>query len=124
MNNVPTMFFTPNQEEYVNAMDLESGMKQELVCSFSFQALSKFDLMRADSKYTPLIISINYTDDKGRNNAYIDYFVFSEDFGGKIVSARSFKQLVLVNGMPFQIKSIFGLAKPDELEPEAVEVLG
>jgi len=31
----------------------------------------------------------------------------------KITGARSVKQIVLIDGLPFQIKSIFGLSHPD-----------
>lgn len=41
-----------------------------------------------------------------------------------ITGVRASKQLVIVNGNAFQIKSIFGLAKPDELEDDQVEIQG
>ena len=67
---------------------------------FKLDALQKYDLTKNDSKYTPLIISINYSEN-GQNYAFISYCVFVRDSKNAITGARSVKQIVLINGLPF-----------------------
>ena len=62
-----------------------------------------------------MIISINYNQG-GQNFAFIDYCVFVMDSQKKITGARTVKQIILINGLPFEIKSIFGLSSPEEIE--------
>ena len=91
--NVPTMFYTPNRDDYVQNVNLMPGMKQEIIfgeIDFKLSALSKYELCKNDQKYTPLIISINYTQG-GQNFAFIDYCVFVKDSEKKITGARSVK---------------------------------
>ena len=44
----------------------------------------------------------------------------------KITGARTVKQVILVNGLPFEIKNIFGLSNPDEINSvgQASEIKG
>ena len=79
--NVPTMFYTPNRDDYVQNVNLQPGMKQELqegMLKFQLSALEKYDLTKNDTKYTPLIISINYSEDN-KSYAFISYCVFTRD---------------------------------------------
>jgi hypothetical protein len=64
-NNVPTMFYTPNKEDYVQNMNLLPGMKQEIMfgeIDFKMSKLNKFELTKVEGMYTPMILSINYND--------------------------------------------------------------
>lgn len=48
-NNVPTMFYTPNKEDYVQNMNLLPGMKQEIMfgeIDFKMSKLNKFELTK------------------------------------------------------------------------------
>ena len=79
--NVPTMFYTPNKDDYVQNVNLAPGMKQEILfgeIDFKLSALSKYELCKNDAKYTPCIISINYNI-AGQNFAFIDYCIFTKD---------------------------------------------
>ena len=56
-------------------------MKQELhegMLKFKLSALEKYDLTKNDTKYTPLIISINYSEGD-KSYAFISYCVFTRD---------------------------------------------
>lgn len=119
-DNIPTMFYTPNRDDYVQSIDMQPGMQQEIINGmliFKMSALTPYELTKRSDAYTPLIISINYQA-QGHNYAFIDYCVFTIDSQKKITGARSVKQVVLVNGMPFEIKSIFGLTNPDEINSQ------
>ena len=75
------MFYTPNREDYVQSVDLLPGMKQDIIfgmIDFKLSALMRYELGRMDDKYTPLIISINYSEN-GQNYAFIDYCLFTLD---------------------------------------------
>ena len=79
--NVPTMFYTPNRDDYVSNINLMAGMKQEIVqgaICFQMSALKRYELCKNDNKYTPLIISINYAE-KMKNYAFISYCLFTKD---------------------------------------------
>mmetsp|Transcript_18889 Transcript_18889/g.32257 ORF Transcript_18889/g.32257 Transcript_18889/m.32257 type:complete len:157 (-) Transcript_18889:292-762(-) len=109
--NVPTMFYTPKREGYVHTLNLMKGLGQEIMfgeVDFDMKLLKNQELVKHDDKYFPMIISINYNKN-GQNFAYISYCVFVKDSMSKITGARSIKQIVLINGLPYQIKSIYGL---------------
>ena len=55
-----------------------------------------------------MIISVNYTKDK-KQYAFLSYYVFETTPQNFPKAAKNVKQIIIVNGMPFQIKSIFGL---------------
>lgn len=55
-----------------------------------------------------MVISINYNKD-GQNNAFIAYFTFICDNKNRPNSTKLIKQCIIVNGLPFEIKSIYGL---------------
>lgn len=79
--NVPIMFYTPNKDDYVQSIDLTPGMKQDILfgmIDFKLTAIAKYELAKMTDKYTPLIISINYSEN-GHNYAFIDYCVFILD---------------------------------------------
>jgi len=110
-NNVPSMFYTPNQQDFVQIINLTDGMNQELVpgmVDFKMSSLKGQELTKSDGRYFPMVISINYSLN-GIAMAFISYFVFTKDGKEKPNGARNIKQLIIVNGMPFEIKSIFGL---------------
>ena len=46
-DNVPTMFYTPNREDYVQSQDMQAGMKQDIiygVLNFKMSALTPYEL--------------------------------------------------------------------------------
>lgn len=63
--------------------------------------------------YHPLIISINYNEGSSPY-AMISYCVFTVDSQKTITGARVVKQVVLINGLPFEIKSIYGMAEESD----------
>jgi hypothetical protein len=92
-NNVPTMFYTPNKEDYVQNLNLMPGMKQEIIfgeIDFKMSKLNKFELTKCEGMYSPMILSINYNDN-GQNFAFISYCVFTRDSNKQITGARSVK---------------------------------
>lgn len=50
--------------------------------------------------------------------------MFTKDGDDKITGIRTVKQLVLIAGMPFEIKSIFGLKAQNELDDKVSDVKG
>ena len=80
-------------------------------------------MTKETGSYYPLVASINYNT-KGQNYAFILYCVFTKDGSKKINGVRTVKQLVLINGMPFEIKSIYGLSNKNELEDKVADVKG
>lgn len=64
-NNVPMMFFTPNQTNYVQEVRFHSGMGQEITqdkVKFDLNYLVAFGLTQNIREYHPLIVSINYAE--------------------------------------------------------------
>jgi len=59
-----------------------------------------------------MIISINYNKD-GQNNAFLSYFTFICDNKNRPINVKNTKQCIIVNGIPFEIKSIYGLESSD-----------
>ena len=45
----------------------------------------------------------------------MSYGVFQKNGEGNISGARIVKQVVLINGMPFEIKSIYGMVQDDDV---------
>ena len=91
--NVPTMFYTPNKNDYVQNLNLLPGMKQEILfgeIDFNLRKLEKNELCKNSGKYYPMILSINYNE-SGKNYAFISYCVFVMDSQKKITGARSIK---------------------------------
>lgn len=120
------MFYTPNKNDYIQNLNLPPGMNQEIIhgeLDFDLNKVTKYELTKNDQKYYPMILSINYNQ-HGQNFAFISYCVFTKDSNKKITGARSVKQVVLINGLPFEIKSIFGLSGPDKIEGEVQEIKG
>ena len=75
------MFYTPNREDYVQTQDMMAGMKQEIIFgifNFKLTALTPYELAKRQDNYTPLIISINYSQN-GQYFAFIDYCIFTVD---------------------------------------------
>ena len=79
------------------------------------------ELFKNEGRYYPLIVSINYNS-HGQNYAFICYCVFVENGKKKISGVRTIKQVVLIAGLPFEIKSIYGLSNPDELNGEVNDI--
>ena len=47
MNNVPTMMYTPNKENYIQEMRIKKGMNQEVAfdkCQFGLNFLKSYEL--------------------------------------------------------------------------------
>ena len=55
---------------------------------FKLEVLTKYELTKMTDKYTPLIISINYSEN-GQIYAFIDYCIFTLDGSKKITGIRS-----------------------------------
>jgi len=71
--------------------------------------IAGFELTKSANNYHPLVISINYNEGKSPY-AMISYCVFTLDSQKAVIGARVVKQVVLINGLPFEIKSIYGMA--------------
>jgi hypothetical protein len=109
--NVPVMFYTPNKEDFVVNINLLPGLNQEIIfgeADFELSVLKKQNLTQTTHEYFPMVISINYNKD-GQNNAFIAYFTFICDNKNRPSSTKLIKQCIIVNGLPFEIKSIYGL---------------
>ena len=70
-------------------------------------------MTQAANQYHPLIISINYNEGNSPY-AMISYCLFTVDSHKTITGARVVKQVVLINGLPFEIKSIYGMAEESD----------
>lgn len=82
-----------------------------------------FELTKPTNSYFPLIISINYQEGN-QPFAMISYCVFTLDKDKNISGIKLLKQVVLINGLPFEIKTIYGMVQEhDAIEGEShVEV--
>lgn len=81
MNNVPTMMYTPNKDNYIQEMRVRPGMNQEVPFDkvrFDMQYLRSYELFSVFNHYYPLVISINYQRN-GRLFAFINYGHFTKD---------------------------------------------
>lgn len=78
-----------------------------MIC-FDLNKMAAFELTKTVKEYYPMIISINYTD-QGQQYAMLTYLVFQKDGAGNINGTHIVKQVVLIKGLPFEIKSIYGL---------------
>ena len=111
-NNAPEMFYTPNRESYIQQMSVSAGMDQQIsegMIVFDMNYLTAFELTKSVKDYHPMIISINYQDNR-QQFAMLSYVVFQRDGNQNINGCHVNKQVVLINGLPFEIKSIYGLA--------------
>lgn len=81
--------------------------------AFDLRVILQQKLNANTHEYFPMVISINYNQN-GQNFAFIAYYTFILG-GGQGVSSRTptavklIKQCIIVNGLPFEIKSIYGL---------------
>lgn len=105
--------YTPNRTNYISEVKLTPGMNQICEVKFDLNYLVAFELTKCVKDYSPLIISINYTD-KGKQYAMISYGVFKKNGEGSINGAQIIKQVILINGMPFELKSIYGMVEEGE----------
>jgi hypothetical protein len=58
-------FFTPNQKDYMKECALNAGLDQQIDpsrISFNLNYLVAFELTKSVNDYSPLVISLNYTD--------------------------------------------------------------
>lgn len=74
-----------------------------------------FELQKPTSNYFPLIISINYQE-RGQPYAMILYASFTLSGDGQINGVKILKQTVLINGMPFELKTIYGMVAEHGVE--------
>lgn len=63
---------------------------------FNLNYLIAFELTKSINDYSPLVISLNYTDN-GQQYAMISYGVFTKNSAGDINGARIEKQVVIVS---------------------------
>ena len=56
-----------------------------------------------------MIISVNYQDTGGAQFAMMTYCTFTKDGQNEINGVHVSKQVILINGLPFEIKSIYGM---------------
>lgn len=82
--------------------------------------IAGYELQQMQGNYYPLIISINYQEQR-QPYALIAYCAFQKDSKQNITGLRCLKQVVLINGLPFEIKSIYGMQQEegDHAEGEA-----
>jgi hypothetical protein len=88
--------------------------------------MKSYELFQVYHSYYPLVLSVNYQKN-GKLYAFINYAHFTKDSQGNINGAHITKQVILVNGIPFEIKSIYGLnlaGGAKEVEGEAVPADG
>lgn len=119
------MFFTPNQTNYVQEVRFGQGMGQVIDASkvqFDLNYLVAFGLTQNIREYHPLIISINYAEN-GQQYAFINYGVFELDGDNEIKGVKINMQVILINGMPFEVKSIYGIEKEHGVQ-EAEHAVG
>ena len=83
--------------------------------------IAGFELTKSTGNYHPLIISINYVEGK-RPYAMISYCVFTLDSQKTVTGARVVKQVVLINGLPFEIKSIYGMVEESDSVEAAAHI--
>lgn len=95
-------------------------MAQKCEVKFDLNYLVAFELTKSVKDYSPLIISVNYTDN-GQQYAMISYGNFRKNGDGVINGAAIVKQVVLINGMPFELKSIYGMDSEDNNAVEGEE---
>lgn len=102
---------------------LAPGMDQGCAVDFDLNFVVGFELQKPTGNYYPLIISINYQD-AGQPYAMILYASFTLNGQKEINGVKIVKQLVLIKGMPFELKTIYGMVQEHEVaEGEAnVEV--
>eukprot|EP00347_Sterkiella_histriomuscorum_P000037 403377424 len=111
LNNVPEMMYTPNKDNYSQEVYLKAGLHQEIPftkCQFDLNYMVGFELYKNFHNYYPIVFSINYQS-KGKLYAFIIYGYFNKDGNSKINGVHIVKQLVIINGIPFEIKNIYGL---------------
>jgi hypothetical protein len=104
-------------------MRVKKGMNQEIPfdkIQFDMNFIKSYELYQVYHNYYPLVFSINYQKD-GRLFAFINYGHFAKDQQGMIKGAHITKQVILINGIPFEIKSIYGLNINGAAEGEAAE---
>jgi hypothetical protein len=78
--------------------------------------LKTFDMTKCQTSYYPLVINVNYTSD-GKQYAFMNYCVLTKDSTTNMLKGvKVVKQLILINGLPFEIKSIYGLENKEENE--------
>ncbi len=82
---------------------------------FDLNFIVGFELVKPTGSYYPLIISINYQEGK-QPFAMISYCAFSLNSAGEVNGIKVLKQVVLINGLPFEIKTIYGMAEEHEVE--------
>jgi hypothetical protein len=116
-NNSPTMFYTPNREDYIQQMVVTPSMKQDIcegMIIFAYDKMTAFELSKVVKDYYPMIISINYTDN-GQQYAMMSYCTFLKNGEGKINGVQVQKQVVLIHGLPFEIKTVYGAVNEDDV---------
>lgn len=59
-----------------------------------------------------MIISVNYQD-QGAQYAMMTYCTFTKDGEQNINGVHVTKQVALINGLPFELKSIYGMTADD-----------
>ena len=92
-------------------MSITQGMNQEIsegMITFDMNYLTAFELTKCVKDYYPMIVSINYQDN-GQQFAMLSYLTFTRDGNQNINGCHVEKQVVLINGLPFEIKTIHGL---------------
>ena len=91
--NVPVMFYTPDNHNFVENVNLLPGLKQEIMqgeVEFSLNKMLPYDWVKNTDKYYPLIVSINYSS-QGQNYAFICYCVFVKNGDQLITGVRTVK---------------------------------
>lgn len=126
--NVPLMFFTPNKDDYVVNIGLAPGMDQQIEFSeltFDLRVIKQNVLKESTHEYFPLVVSINYNKDS-KNIAFIGYYVFTgENRKDSLKEVRLIKQSLIIDGLPFEIKSIYGLEmKTNDADDKAQPIKG
>lgn len=106
-------FFTPGKTGFVQELKLRKGLEQQCSVEFDLNFIVGFELTKPTGSYFPLIISINYQEGN-QPFAMISYCSFTMDSNQNVSGVRVLKQTVLINGLPYEIKTIYGMAEDHE----------
>ena len=97
-----------------------TGMNQEIPegqLLFDMVQHGSFELCKAVKDYYPMIISVNYQDEStGVQYAMMTYCKFQKDGQGAINGVHVLKQVILINSLPFEIKTIYGMTSEVDVE--------
>ena len=88
---------------------------------FDLNYMAGYGLDKIVRDYYPLIISVNFADE-GQQYCLLHFGVFEQDANKNITGIDIKQTHVIINGLPFEIKTIYGLEQ-DQDTTEGTEVM-